>query len=396
MESCVATEVAAALDRVADAVRAFVPQVRLQPDGSGPPQMLAFRDALMAFPIPTEVLFINARDFETGRDGGPVWTLLRFDFLKHNTPEVRFAASLRAANLPKHASMLEEHFGIGANTQKPLWNLSLVSGWDDDKFTFLAPFDIRTQPEQFGLELVRYMQMDERFVRLFLRGKDFTSRYGLEPDRILADQELLRFDKNTGEYVDCSLQRCSLRERQERVAGIQLIPQVPESVKRVIDSAKRLYIFGNFEYSFFTIAKSYAYAAMESALHNRWNATLPNPTVLRHQKNKSVAEDVSVERSGHRKIKEYCKINKWNVRKVSVNGRQFPFTAGMVVDWLRDDGIINDWQKKRFIEVYLELRNAHSHLEFCSIEMPGASTIADAVEEINTLFDSLPIGFGES
>jgi len=94
----------------------------------------------------------------------------------------------------------------------------------------------------------------------------------------------------------------------------------------------------------------------------------------------------------HLKIKNHCKTYKWNGRKVTVNGKPFPFTAGMVVDWLRKDGIINDWQKKRFKEVSLELRNSHSHLEFCSTDNPGASTIAHAVEEINTLFDSLPIG----
>jgi hypothetical protein len=108
-----------------------------------------------------------------------------------------------------------------------------------------------------------------------------------------------------------------------------------------------------------------------------------------------VAEEVAMERAGRLKIKHYCKSHKWKVRKVTVNGRQFPFTAGMVVDWLSDDGVITDWQKWRFNEVYLELRNAHSHLEFCSIEMPRASTIARAVEEINTLFDSVPIGWVE-
>jgi hypothetical protein len=392
MKACDATEVAAALDRVAAAVRSFIPQVvRLEPDGSGSPQMLALRNALMAFPAPAEVLFIDTAGFANVRAEGPTWTLLRFDLSKPGTPEVKFVGTAKAADLTKHVGLLEEHFGFAADSQTGIYDLTLVSAWYDHRFTFLAPYDIRTQPEEYGRELARHISMGHRFIELFLRETDFNAKYGLELDRVLPDSELLRFDNKTGEYLDCSYQRFSLRERQEHVAGIQPIPQVPESVKLVIDRAKRLYIFGHFEYSFFTIAKHYAYLALESALLNRWKATLPIPTVLRYQK-----EEVTVQRTGHRAMREFCKGYGWNIRKVFVNGRQFPFKAGMVVDWLRDDGVITDWQKWRFNEVYLKLRNSYSHLEFCGIDQPGAGTIANAVEEINTLFDSLPIGFCET
>lgn len=64
-------EVAGALERVAAKVRSFMPQfVDLQPDGSGAPQMLAMRDAFLAFPAPAEVLFIDGKGMAERRDCG--------------------------------------------------------------------------------------------------------------------------------------------------------------------------------------------------------------------------------------------------------------------------------------------------------------------------------------
>jgi hypothetical protein len=224
---------------------------------------------------------------------------------------------------------------------------------------------------------------------MFMQVTDFNAKYQLASDSILSDDELMRRDRDSGEYLDSSYQQMSLRQRQEEVSSIQLIPQVPESVKEVVRRAKRLYIFGHFEYSFFTIARHYAYAALESALHNRWNATLPLQLVLRHEKSKTISESVTVDRMGWRSIKEYCKNHGWNSHKVFVNGKRFPTSAAKVVEQLREEGIINDWQLWRMRDVYLGLRNSHSHLEFCSTDLPGAGPILRVVEEINKMFDSV-------
>ena len=207
----------------------------------------------------------------------------------------------------------------------------------------------------------------------FLLETDFSSKYDLQPDSILTDDELVGWDSTSEQYRDSSYQQLSLRERQENVASIQLIPQVPESVREVIRRAKRLYVFGHFEYSFFTVADHYAYAALEAAILHRWNATLPAKLQLlyKHKKQQSAV----VDRMGWRRIQDYCRQQSWRPQNLEVNGRAFPWTAAQVVEQLHKDGILSDWQHWR-MRNSLCLRNSHSHLEFCSISLPGADTIS--------------------
>ena len=90
--------------------------------------------------------------------------------------------------------------------------------------------------------------------RLHRRQPDFKAKYGLQPDPVLSPEDLLRMDFATGLPSSNHLRRSSLEQFQEELADIQPIPQVPESVKEVIRRAKKLYIYGFFEYAFFTVA----------------------------------------------------------------------------------------------------------------------------------------------
>jgi len=152
----------------------------------------------------------------------------------------------------------------------------------------------------------------------------------------------------------------------------------------VLQWAKRLYIFGLFEYGFFTIANHYAYLAVESAVYHRWNLALPRPTTLQHG-----SETLSLPQTGRGTIKLICLQRGWKRRKVKVNGRPYPDTVAPALDQLHEDRIINDWQFGRLKNVWMELRNSHSHLEFAPITGPTLDTIEKATELINTLFDSL-------
>jgi len=374
-----------ALERVAEVLRSLVPQfAQLEEDGSGPPAALALRDALSAFPMPSDVLLINAAGFPAARDPARWWSLVRYDLCRPTTNEVRFAEEVKAADLPGEQSMLAEHFGVAAEGLKSICNLTLVSGWHHHLFTFLAPHDIRTQPEAYGQELAHQIVMDSRFTDVFLDEVDFNAKHNLVADEVLSPTDLLQLHPTSAFFP------LTLEESQREVAGIQLIPQVPESVRRVVHWAKRLYVFGYFEYGFFTVANHYAFAALEAALHARWSAALPSPSVLRHVDKKKCVAEITLERTGHAAIRSYCRARGWQVSHVTVNGEPFPFTAPKLLGSLRGKNIINDWQRRRFRDTWLELRNYRSHLEFCPIDSPTGETLARAVEEINTLFDSLP------
>jgi hypothetical protein len=383
------TEAALALQRLAACVRDLMPRsVALQADGSGSPRMLALRDTFTAFPAPAEVLFIDGTGFPDSRDSNAAWTLIRFDMTQPRTSAMKFAAAVAAADLPHHRDMLEEHFGVDDDLWKAIRDLRLVANWCDCNYMFLAPYDIRTQPEKYAIEFVRSISDDWNFRELFLSEPDFNAKYGLKPDPVLSAEELLRIDFSTGMPTSQVLRQFTLQELQEKVADIQPIEQVPESVREVIRRAKKLYVYGFFEYAFFTVALHYAYAAMEAALKKRWGASLPRPTRLTLSR-AGGKEETDVERTGYAEIESYCDARGWRTNNLLVNGRQFPRTSTMVLNWLKDDGVISDYQKAMFEKAYLPLRNSHSHMEHCSTWMPDARALRQAVEQINILFDSL-------
>jgi hypothetical protein len=394
MRNGLIAETEVALQKIASLVETFIPQfVSLQPDGSGSPKMMALREAMSAFPLPADVLYID-NSLHASLDEGPgALTLLRFDMTQPKTLQVNFIDEVNSADLPSSESALSMHFGAFPEAVQLICDLHLGSMWHDDKFTFLVPCDIRTHPEECARELVMHVFMgNSPFSERFLHVTNFNVKYNLQADQILSDDELLGWDPAFEAYQDCSYQGTSLRQRQEQMATIQLIPQVPESVREVVRRAKRLYIFGHFEYSFFTIACHYAYAAVESAIFNRWNVDLPERLNLEHATNATLHESAVIPRAGWKGIQAYCLNRRWSIHKLRINGTSFPTSAAKVIDRLREDGLINDWQNWRLRKVYLGLRNSHSHLEFCSTDLPGASTIERAVAEINMLFDSVPVG----
>lgn len=263
-------EAALALQRLAASVRDLMPRfVNLQPDGSGSPHMLALRDTFTAFPTPAEVLFIDGTGFPDRRNGNAVRTLIRFDMTQPRTCAVKFAASVAATDLPSHRDMLKEQFGVADSLWQPISDLSFVSSWCDFNYTFLAPYDIRNEPEKCAIEFANWISMDSNFKEMFLSEPDFNAKYRLQPDPVLLAEELLRIDFRTGTPSCHVLRRYTLQELQENVADVQLIAQVPESVREVIRRAKKLYIYGFFEYAFFTVAAHYAYGRQRMTIRDR-------------------------------------------------------------------------------------------------------------------------------
>jgi hypothetical protein len=93
--------------------------------------------------------------------------------------------------------------------------------------------------------------------------------------------------------------------------------------------------------------------------------------------------------AGRGNIGLICKTKGWKERNVKVNGRPYPLKVGMAIDQLLQDGVITMWQQRRLRDVWMKLRNIHSHLEFASITGPRAGTLERAAEVINILFESV-------
>jgi hypothetical protein len=211
---------------------------------------------------------------------------------------------------------------------------------------------------------------------------DFNKKYGLVPEPILDDADVLSPDVLSSSFarVDTGVMP-SLRDVQSELAQILLIPQVPESVRETFRIAKRLHIFGRFEYGFYSVSQHYASLAMEAGLLSRWTASLPNPVLVEAE---SFRQKMS--KPSHSELAEVCfKVG----RKLRVDGHPFPHSPTKVLRRLRDTAIINKATDDG-ISVVIGIRNDLSHHEFSTVLPPSTRTLSLVAELINTLFDRLP------
>lgn len=355
----------------------------LEADGSGSDVYVSMHRLFDAFPLAVDVLLLDISGVQTKIKEGDTAALIRYDFSKLNTLSVKVHGVIPLSDLDSHADLVKSLANIEDDGLESLGDLSLRSTQFFPYYVDIVPYDPRLDPARYAVDLLIFFDPHGEFWELFAVQPDFNRKYDLKPDLALDEGELLKIDRiNAGFFSQDRAD--SVREIQESIANIQLIPKVPEHVTRVFDWAKRLYIFGLFEYGFFTVSCHYAFLAVESAVYNRWNAALPSPTVLQHG-----PDSMTIPTAGRGNISLICKTKGWKERQVKVNGRPYPWKVELAIEQLQQDGVITLWHQKRLRDVWMKLRNIHSHLEFASITGPRAGTLERAAEVINILFDSL-------
>lgn len=210
---------------------------------------------------------------------------------------------------------------------------------------------------------------------------DFNKKYGLPPEPIMDDTDVLSPDFRSSMFVRVDTgQMPSLKDVQGALSEILLIPQVPESVQQTFQVAKRLYLFGRFEYGFYTASQHYAYLALEAALLNRWTANLPIPVLVQTKK---FSQQMSAPTHG-----ELAEIWIKTGRELQVDGKPFPNSPFKIMERLLQDGLI-DKVHEEVISAAIGLRNDMSHHESSTILPPTTRALSVTAELINTLFDSL-------
>ncbi|HWA95069.1 MAG TPA: DNA-deoxyinosine glycosylase [Terracidiphilus sp.] len=213
---------------------------------------------------------------------------------------------------------------------------------------------------------------------------DFNKKYGLTLEPVLDDAELLSPDPLSSMFVrvDTGLMP-SLTDVQAALAPILLIPQVPESVERTFRIAKRLYLFGRFEYGFYSASQHYAHLAMEAAILSRWTVSLPNPVLVQA---KSFRQQMTAPSHGQLAELYWMKDG----RNLLVDGKPFPSSPTKVLKRLRECGIIDCVTAER-IAASIGLRNDMSHHESPTVLPPSTDTLTSTAELINTLFDNVAL-----
>jgi hypothetical protein len=361
-------------------------------DGSGSETYVSLHRLYGAFPVPVDILLLDAAGIDAPRKQERFATAIRYDFSKGNTPSVRFHGVVPLAEADAHAPKIKALLGLDQQSLEPLKDLTLLFLWDIPLCTHIVPYDARAHILDYCGDLARELGSSSELKDLFSPKIDYNAKYNLQPDLLLTDEQLLQPDKINSHFVKFSdLTPETLAERHASIAGIQLIPQVPEGVQRTFHRAKRLYVYGHLEYDFFTVSLHYAHLALDAALHARWSATLPSSVLLTlHKKSKVERQDI-MSYPSHMKIRTFCKCNGWRVASARVDGQPFPFTVNMVIAELAAKGLLSKWQQRMIQEVDIEIRNSLTHLEFAPIHGPSSHALELAAHTINGLFDSLDV-----
>jgi len=373
-------------------------------DGDVSPKVLALRDAVHAFPVAADVLLIDAGSTQTtGHIGsifmrpdflaGPIWTLIAHHLGEASINEIKFYGVRALADLDNYFPLLSERFGLDQESyREDIKSLRFSGCWtlDCSEIVDFVPYNIRERPTDYA----RYLTYNllgshaQGLIERFKREIDYYELYGLGKDPILPLDELTKMDTLTACFVNIADGKpLSIEERQQDVCEIQLIPTVPEDVRQTFRRAKDAYIYGYFRYDFYTMAVHYASLALEAAIKARWSATLPQVVTLSYEtkKNKATSE---MHFPSHTKIFKFCNKERWEKRNVLVDGKPFPFSSKLLLQWLVSEKIVTKWES-RGLRVGLNMRNELSHVEHSSTDSPSSDKLRFVAGLINKLFHSV-------
>lgn len=350
-------------------------QYRLEEDGSGPPETLALIEVVAKFPCPVRIveIKIDIERYEHIRD--EVCQIVRYDFSKLGVAEgiVEYHGLIDARESDKLRELLVKSFDLSENCFQEFYRNFRVTGWCDDEINFYTQFplyNIKNNFRKFVLDFLvhAFDPLAAKIRQKFRKGIDWVSKFNLRPDPILPMSEITKMDKTLSLLLPFA-EGVGIEKLQKDVSNLQLIPSVPDDVKRVFRHAKDLYIYGFFRYSFFTIAQHYAYLALESAIKNRYYQSFGKEIILTNEK----GETVKMGRIDHQAVIDFCRRRKgWSRYRLKINGEKFAFRTEELLDWLVRKGIINRWERKQ-CESGMRLRHLMSHLTHAPILTPSYS-----------------------
>ncbi len=366
----------------------------IEADGSGPEGRLSLNRLFKSFPVPADIVLLSTNGIEFGGSTERYATAFRYDFSRPNTIDIRTHGIVPLNDLGSHPELIEGILGFEPDIQDGLLTPASIFAGNFPYCIHVVPYDARTRVEEYGDNLAEWLSHHpSELLEAFSAKTDFKFKYGLSSDPLLTDEQLLQMDETCGCFVKMSDGKpLTISERHKSIAHIQLIPQVPDSLKNTFRQAKRLYIYGYLEYDFFTVSLHYAHLALDAALHVRWSATLPPSVTISYydKKTKTTYQHILANPS-HVKIREYCQRAKWRIGAVHVDGKLFPNTVRNVVRELAEKNFLTIWQRKTIEEFDIKIRNSLTHLESAPIHFPSGHELELAADTINSLFDSMPL-----
>lgn len=358
-------------------------------DGDVSPDVVALRDAIFKLPCPIKVLELrfDTAKFAQVKDG--IGYILRYDLSGIGDMQVEDYGVIDVENRDTLKSILIDNFDFPETTVADfVLDFKTIGLWDSEKLDYyihFAQYDIKRYFDKYLSDLLQIFlyNIDTQLIPKYKREIDFNSLYNLVADKVLPWEVFTTREP----ILDHLFRKPTIEDLQKDICAIQLIPTVPEEVKRVFEAAKDLYIFGYFRWYFFTISNHYSYLAIESAVKHRYNQWIGEKVVLTCKGKKGSLSHEMIKPS-YERITDFHWQNRkqgWNIDKLKVNGEDFPKNMRLLLDWLLKAGIQTKWQNDR-LKFAIDMRNALSHLENVKIQMPNSSGLKNVAEQINTLY----------
>lgn len=354
------------------------------------PFYLTLRDIIESLPPTTYVVEIKGplRNITPIVAKGFIFV---YDYAQLKSDKFEFYGTVDCRYPEQLETLLTEKFEIDENNARSYSegiciSKNILTGWylsGQTKHFRFFPYDILSNPEEFHVSLYRNFMDDPRIDLYFKQFKrslhpDYNKIFNLTSDPIISFNELTKSDSR-------GMLNFALSYVQESISKIQLIPNVPESVKHAFKVSKDLFIFGYFRYEFFTISQHYAFLALEAAIKTRYAMSLGKTAILT-MPNTKLRHEIPV--PSYHLIEEFCRNAKkqgWNVRTIKVNDKIFPYSGRKLVQWLVNEKIIRKWESDLY-DAGLYIRNSLSHLEQMSIHYPSATILQRVSDQINYLF----------
>ena len=264
--------------------------------------------------------------------------------------------------------------------------------WFDDQINFCIHFsfyDIKKNFRKFVSDFLMYSFsfFAQKIWQENKKRVDWNSKFNLKPDPISPLAKITKMDDTLTAFLQGS-KSAVMEQLQKDICDIQLIPSVPDDVKKVFRHAKNLHIYGFFCYNFFAIAQHYAYLALESAIKNRYYQSFGTENILSNKK----GETIRIGKFHHQDIIDFCRRTKgWNVRSLKINDEKFAFIQEELLEWLVKKKVITLWEKRK-CKRGMNLRNLMSHLTRAYVFPPGYSvqSLEFVSDLINRIYSTSP------
>jgi len=310
---------------------------------------LAFRDAIYSLPCPVRVvrIIVDVKKYKEAKNN--IYHLIAYEFSKFGESSIEYYGEINLDEIEKYIELLKD-FDLDQQRLRELKSFKLVGYGDPESWfwIWIIPYDILEKPKEYAKDFIFWFWMNfgDKILQKFERRINYNSKYGLKSDPIHRLSELMIKDKIFSSFIKIDKsgehREITIEDLQESVCGIQLIPNIPEGVKRVFSAAKRLHILGYFEYYFFTISQHYAFLALESALRNRYSEIYGEP-------------------------KKFVRLD-------------------AIIRELAEKGIIPKGEVKIY-DAGRDLRNSLSHLTNPSIMTPSSDILERVAYQINQIYD---------